>query len=275
MKRLLPYILFFFFVVGLTYVLYGGKISARLSSGNGTARSDVQDDDHIREATASGKLQSLGSVSIPGSGTHILVQKDKSTILLSALGVNLDPYVGKQVEIEGRVAKTASGKDLIQVLRLKELPPEATDDTTVSSKVWVPFEDISFGVKFLKRDFWRSTTAGTIVFTIPFDPTSCGVVCDLVKDDTITLEKIDNSKGVTLASLSGDPKLATRNLIGVKSLSGYKLSKPDGSIIATVASGKWVYRFTYVPGAFRSADAVANDFHSLLNSFEFLSAPSI
>lgn len=268
MKRTFPFLLFFLVVVAATYVLYGSKITIRFNNAPGQAA----EDDDIRETAAAGKLQSLGTVAIPGSGTHILVQKDKTTILLSGLGVNLDTYVGKQVEIEGRPTKTASGKDLIQVLRLRELSAEEIAAVeTVVSKTWIPFEDSGLGVKFSKRDFWVLLSGkDTITLTIPADLSACVSACDLIKDDTITMDRVDNTKGATLVSFAGDEKLASHNLIGPKSLNGYKFTSPDGKITAVVAREKSVYRFVYTPGSVKSADASANDFHSLLNSFEFI-----
>lgn len=266
MKRLIPFIIFFFLVVALTYVLYGNQVTIRFGE------NEKSDDDHIRERTAVGKLQSLGSVVISDSGTHILILKDKSTILLSGLGVSLDSAIGKQVEVEGRETTTPSGKELIQVLRLRELPPEQATAEVVS-RAWVSFEDASLGVKFSKREFWKNaSTRDGLMLTIPADLSTCGDECEQIKDDTISLEKLDNSKAAPLVSFVGDPKLATRNVIGVKSLSGYKFVRPDGVIVVAVAREKFVFRFTYTPGAVRSADSVANDFHSLLNSFEFVSA---
>lgn len=268
MKRLLPFFLFFFVVVGVTYVIYGSKIKISFNNAPGQAS---EDDAHVRETAAAGRLQSLGTVAIPGSGTHILVQKDKKTILLSALGVNLDAYIGKQVEIEGRPTTTASGKDLIQVLRLRELTAEETAAVESVSKAWIPFEDSSFGVKFLKRDFWKIVSEkDTVTLTIPADLSACGIACEQIKDDTITLDRLDNAKGAALVSFAGDAKLANNNLIGPKSLSGYKLTSSDGKITAVVSREKSVYRFTYIPGTVKSFDASANDFHSLLNSFEFV-----
>lgn len=266
MKRLIPFIIFFFLVVGLTYVLYGNQVTIRFGD---SEKSDV---DHIRERTAVGRLQSLGSVVIPGSGTHILILKDKSTILLSELGVSLDSAIGKQVEVEGRETTTPSGKELIQVLRLRVLPPEEAPTEAVS-RGWVSFEDAGLGVKFSKREFWKNASARDgLILTIPADLSACGDECEQIKDDTISFDRLDNSKGAPLVSFVGDPKLASRNVIGVKSLSGYKFVRPDGVIVVAVAREKFVFRFTYTPGAVRSADSVANDFHSLLNSFEFVSA---
>lgn len=269
MKRIFPFILFFLVVVGATYVIYGSKITISFNNAPGQAS---EDDEHVRETAAAGKVQSLGTVAIPGSGTHILVQKDKKTILLSGLGVNLDAYIGKQVEIEGRPTTTASGKDLIQVLRLRELTAEEVAAVEpVISKAWIPFEDSTLGVKFLKRDFWKALSEkDTITLTIPADLSVCGIACDTIKDDTITLERLDNTKGATLVSFAGDAKLASHNVIGTKSLSGYKFTAPDGKITAVVAREKFVFRLVYTPGSVKSADGVANDFHSLLNSFEFI-----
>lgn len=263
MKRLIPFVIFFFLVVGVTYVVYGNQVTIRFGEG------EKSDDDHIRERTAVGRLQSLGSVVIPGSGTHILILKDKSTILLSELGVSLDSAIGKQVEVEGRETTTPSGKELIQVLRVRELPPEEAASEVVS-KAWVSFENIGLGVKFMKREFWKNaSTSNGLTLTVPADLSSCGDECESMKDDTILIEKVDNTKGAPLASFVGDAKLASRNVIGVKSLSGYKFTRPDGVILVAVSKEKSVYRFTYTPGVVRSADSVANDFHSLLNSFEF------
>ncbi len=269
MKRIFPFLLFFFVVVGVTYVIYGGKIKISFNNAPGQAS---EDDEHVRETAAAGKLQSLGTVAIPGSGTHILIQKDNKTILLSALGVNLDAYIGKQVEIEGRPTTTASGKDLIQVLRLRELTAEeVTAVETIVSKAWIPFEDNVLGVKFLQRDFWKTLSGkDTITLTIPADLSDCAIACDTIKDDTIVLERLDNAKGATLVSFAGDTKLASHNLIGPKSLNGYKFTGPDGKITAVVAREKSVFRLVYTPGSVKSADGVANDFHSLLNSFEFM-----
>ena len=116
-----------------------------------------------------------------------------------------------------------------------------------------------------------------MTITIPAEQPACPLPpCIPVKDDTITIEQISNLQDAPLISFAGDAKLASRNVIGPTSLSGYELNNSStGVIVAVVAREKFVFRLTYRPGVFRAADASANDFHSMLNSFEFMAIPTI
>lgn len=273
MKRIFYLVGFFILVVGLSYITQQFLMGRQFALTTAPAGSD-----EIQDAIASGKLTSLGSVAVPGSGSHILLKKDGTSVLLNGLGTNLEPYNGKMVEVEGRPSKTASGKDLIQVLRVRELTPEETAAAQSVSKVWSTYEDSVLGMKFLKRDSWNlSNTAGITTITIPAEQPICTAPpCVPVKDDTITIEKLNNAKDAPLASFVGDAKLTSHNLIGPKKLNGYELqNSATGVIVVGVAREKSVFRLTYTPGVFRAADASANDFHSLLNSFEFLSISTI
>lgn len=240
------------------------------------AQKNSQEEQEIREVTADGKLRSLGSTYVPESGSHILVHDDGTTVLLSGLGADLEPYIGQDVTVEGRLTTTPSGKELIQVLRVSERVIPESAEQSMTSKELVMYEHSSLGLKFLRRDFWTMLeTKSGVLFTIsaqkiPCDPDS-GVPCREPKDDSITLEKLTNTTSASLASFTGNEKMATKNLIGPDKVIGYKYyDSLTGKIVFVVQRSKEVFRFTYSPGVYRPVDSSANDFHALQNSFQFL-----
>lgn len=270
MKRFLP-VFILFLVLFSGYVFYTQRGSFSMSTQN-----PAQEEEEIKDVREVGTISSLGSIVVPGSGTHLLTKSDKTTILLTGLGANLDEYLQKNVEIEGRLSQSPSGKQLIQVLRVT--PIEATSTVTIDPKEaqkWETFKDESFGMTFQQRHGWDiAKTTNTVTFTIPSSSAlSCGdqPICPAIPSSTIKIERILNSNDASLASFTGDEKTSTKNLIGPHKLVGYKRTQADKGVITfVVAREKYVFVLTYTPGNFTTYDPSTNDFFSLIASFDFI-----
>lgn len=270
MKRFLP-VFVLFLVLFSGYVFYTQRGNLSTSTPN-----PAQEEEEIKDVREVGIISSLGNITVPGSGTHLLTKIDKTTILLTGLGANLDEYLQKNVEIEGRLSQSPSGKQLIQVLRVT--PIETTSTTTIDPKEaqkWETFKDESFGMTFQQRHGWDiAKTTNTVTFTIPsLSALSCGdqPICPAVPSSIIKIERVLNSDNASLSSFTGDAKTSTKNLIGPHKLVGYKRTQADKGIITfVVAREKYVFVLTYTPGNFKTYDPSTNDFFSLIASFDFI-----
>jgi hypothetical protein len=264
------------FVLLLLVLLSAGGYFVYSSRSNSGLQKNSGEMTEVREVSASGRIQSLGVTSVPGSGTHLLFRADGSTVLLTALGADLDPYNGQQVEVEGRLTTTPSGKELIQVLRVSEQAAKLADTVDSASKEWKKYENQILGVRFQRREFWMLTNKkDALLFTIPAVQPACDPdevkPCEAVKDDTILVERFINSKSAPLRSFAGGETLSAKNLVGPDKLVGYRsYNSTTGEIIFVVGRDNFIYRATYTPSAYRTVDVSANDFHSLQNSFQFI-----
>ncbi len=257
MKRYLPAIIIFFLILSGYYLVQTHSVQ-------GPDSAQAEENDHPKEATATGVISSLGSVSVPGSGTHLLTKPDHTTILLTGLGANLDNYLGATVEVDGRLSQTASGKELIQVLHVT---PLKTVDTGVAGEdptKWDVFQEtVNFGVTFKRRHGWTLAETKTLLtFAIAGEHLED-------KSDTITLERVANLKNDPLQNFTGDPKTSTKNLIGPHKLVGYK-RVDNGVVTFVVAREQFVFILRYTPGLVRGVDPSANDFFTLISSFDFV-----
>ena len=257
MKRYLPAVIIFFLILSGYYLV-------KTHSVQGPDSAQAEENDHPKEATATGVVSSLGSVSVPGSGTHLLTKSDRTTILLTGLGANLDDYLGATVEVDGRLSQTPSGKELIQVLHvtpIKAVDMGATGDDPAKWEAYL--ETANLGVTFRRRHGWELAETKTLLtFTIagaqPED-----------KGDVITIERVANPKNDPLQNFTGDPKTSTKNLIGPHKLVGYK-RVDSGTVTFVVAREQFVFVLKYAPGTVRGVDQSANDFFTLISSFDFV-----
>lgn len=266
MKRFIPIIVLFLIVAG-GYMYLQQKKTLSVSE------SAVGEQDHIKEVKEIGLISSLGNISVPGSGTHLLTRTDKTTVLLTGLGANLDEYLDKNVEVDGRLTQTQSGKELIQVLsiRLSEVTPSPTDSAD-NVTTWEDFKDVGLGISLRRRHNWKlSQGKDFISFAISIPSLSCsGDTCP--PDDHIRIEKKSNIQGASLASFTGNEKLATKNIVGLHSLVGYKATDPISHVVTlAVAKDTSVFILTCTPGSEKTVDALTNDFFSLIHSFDFFS----
>lgn len=258
MKRFGLFLLFVLLFVLASYAVLRG-ISGPSPKSNPNAHVD---DAGIQEVSADGRLTSLGNISI-GFGTHLLTKADNSTILLTALGADLVPHVGKMVHIEGRSNKTPSGKDLIEVLRITDLPEDASSPITgeagaASASEWSIYNHVRLGLSFQRKTDWV------------FSDTKTGVSV-AVAADTMSMEKLSLDPKKSVASYTGDETKAKRIVLIGGSVSGYKLiDNTNGQIVIAFSRQNALYKLTYTPSDVRSVDAHANDFLTMINSLQFL-----
>ncbi len=264
MKRFIPFVVIFLLAIGVYAYFEGGKKSDLVVDGHGSEREEP-----IRESQVLGMITSLGSIAVPGSGTHLLTRPDLTTVLLAGLGANLDEYLEKMVEVEGRLTQTPSGKDLIQVLRVRLAEDQTMGDTVAVSDAWEDFEEKTLGLKFRRRGNWEvAQTPILVTFTLPTDCKEMS--CSKEKAGVISIEKIANDKNQALNTFTGDAKISTKNLIGPRKLLGYRhVDLKTGAIIFVVAREKSVFKLMYTPGIIKAVDEGANDFYSMISSFEF------
>lgn len=258
MKRYIPAIIIFSLILSGYYLIKTNTVQ-------GPQAAQAEEDDHPKEATETGMITSLGNIIVSGSGTHILTKSDRTTILLTGLGANLDNYVGTIVEVEGRLSRTASGKELIQVLHVNSVKAsEELKNTDVDAMKWEAFEEtVNLGVSLRRRHGWKlAETKTSLTFTIIAEKTGD-------KDDTIQIERVPNTKNEPLQNFTGDPKASTKNLIGPHKLIGYKRID-KGVITFAIAREKSVFVIKYTPGAVRGIDPSANDFYTMMSSFDFV-----
>lgn len=271
MKRFLPLaVLFFMLLAGYTYFAN--------STGPTGARADAAEDQgHSREVTETGVITSLGNIFVTGSGTHLFTKSDRSTILLVGLGANLDNYLEKPVTIEGLLTETPSGKKLIQVLHVSSSrysQPLDTDSSSIRRTEWTKYEHSDFGVTFQRRDFWLLTeSASKLIFAITSEEKSdChDEACTQLRDDLITVERILNTKNAKLQTFTGNEKMSSKNLIGPHKLIGYRyVDRSKGMITFVVSREKFVFVIRYTPGVVKPFDLSANDFYTLMSTFDFV-----
>ena len=258
MKRFIPFVVIFLLALAVYVYFEGGKKTVN------TQDLQIEEGNHVKESRAMGVISSLGGIAVPGSGTHLLMTPDGKTILLVGLGANLDDFLSRSVEVEGRLTQTESGKELIQVLRVKLIDP-LPDDAAAVSTSWEKFEDSDLGVMFSRRAHWDYTnSASKITFTLPAG-------AEGEAQSIIRIEKISNEKYLPLAGFTGDAKTSTKHLIGPRKLVGYRRVDPkDGVTRFVVAREKFVFVLSYTPGVVKSGDPLVNDFYTLVSSFEFV-----
>lgn len=229
----------------------------------------------VQEKTYSGTLKSLGSFSVPDSGSHFLELNDRSTLLLTGLGVDLNRYIGMKVKVHGRLTSTPSGKELLQVLSVSEIPTQSVTSTTVepTSFLWSVFQSGEPGVSFQKRDAWGIDMNDDSIKLRLLWPKS-DLKPDSQKEDFIVIQKLPNPKKFPLDSypdVISYKRPYSVNKIGPDSLTGYQFSNDDGSVNLFIARGEdFVYRFQYIPFEKRSGDQHRNDFYELLSTFRFI-----
>lgn len=258
MKRYIPAIIIFL-------VIFSGYYLVTTSTVQGPNAAHAEENDHPKEAIETGIITSLGSISVPGSGTHLLTKSDRTTVLLTGLGANLDEYVGTRVEVEGRLTQTPSGKALIQVLHVNSAKVSAdTVDPQEDMDAWETFKEAThLGVSLQRRRGWKlEQTPTSLLFTLSSQAADG-------KTDTIRIERVPNAKNEPLQNFTGAPKTSSKNLIGPRKLSGYRRVE-NGVITFVIAREKSVFLLKYTPGAVRGIDSSANDFYSMISSFDFI-----
>lgn len=273
MKKFLPIVVVFLLVIG-GYAYFQPRLAAQ-----GSETGNTEEDDHPKEVTETGTISSLGGISVPGSGTHLLTKIDKSTILLTGLGTNLDDYLQKVVEVSGLPSQTVSGKQLVQVLHVSiardgQVPVDIQDKDAMK---WEAYANPIFGISLQKKHFWKVVeTNMSVDFTItpaaaPCKDTVKDVSCAEMKDNLIHIERIANDANAKLQTFTGNEKMATKNLIGPHKLVGYKYTEyVKGMITFVVARENNVYLIRYTPGTVRSFDPSGNDFFTLISTFDFV-----
>lgn len=232
----------------------------------------------VQEKTYSGTLKSLGSFSVPDSGSHFLELDDRSTLLLIGLGVDLNRYIGMKVEVHGRLTSTPSGKELLQVLNASVVPPESSTimRAELTSYAWSLLQSGDLGISFQRRDAWEITIDDDSIRLRLLAPKSdlISESEDKFNEDVIVIEKLSNPKQLLLESYP-DVVLYKRpysvNKIGPDALTGYQFSNDDGSVDLFIARGEdSVYRLQYIPSEKRSGDQHRNDFYEFLSTFRFI-----
>lgn len=253
--------LFLLFVLLFGFVAYA-IFRSMSASPSGTDPNAHVDESGIREVSLDGKLTSLGNISI-GYGTHLLTKADASTVLLTGLGADLAPHTGKMVHVEGRSNKTPSGKDLVEVLRINDLPdaspsPSTDEASPISPDSWSSYSHVRLGLSFQRKGAWV------------FSDTQTGIHIDLLPD-IILIEKLPLDPKKSVASFTGDETKAKKIVLMSGSVSGYKrLDTASGQVVIVFSRQNALYKLTYTPSEVRVTDSHGNDFLTLVNSLQFL-----
>lgn len=236
------------------------------------------DESEIVEVSEVGILKSFGSFAAKDAGTHFVEKADSSVLLLTGLGVNLDPYVGQKVEVHGRMAKTPSGKDLMQVISVGNAPVEAEKVPVVSDPhdtSWSPFLDSKLGVSFQKRNNWTLTSKGSGIqssLTLGL-PTAEGEVSGGGNTDFIDIKRFTNPERKPLelhSQLVTKSLLPVQSKIGVDALDAFEYRYDIGIIEVYLVRDQYLYMLSYAPFQKISGDVHRNDFYELLSTFRFI-----
>ncbi|MEK7544722.1 MAG: hypothetical protein AAB551_01175 [Patescibacteria group bacterium] len=236
------------------------------------------DESEITEISAVGTLKSFGSFAAKGAGTHFIEKTDGSVLLLTGLGVNLDPYIGQKIEVRGRMAKTPSGKDLMQVISVGPAPVEKVEVTPTDPQTgeavtpvnpqdtsWSPFLDSKLGVSFQKRNNWNLKNNGKTL--------SLELLTSEQKRDLIDIKRFSNPEKKPLGQ---QLQLLTKNLspvqskIGIDGLDALEYRYDIGIIEVYLVRDEYLYMLSYAPFQKVSGDVHRNDFYELLSTFRFV-----
>lgn len=226
----------------------------------------------VQEKSYQGTVKSLGTFAFPDSGSHFLEMENRMVLLLIGLGVDMNRYIGMKVEVHGRLTSTPSGKELLQVLTVNEIPADSSiiSKAEMGSYAWSLVQIGDLGISFQKRDAWEVTISDdSIRLRLVYLESD-----SKQGEDFIEIQKLSNPKKLSLDAypdivLSG--RSHTVNKIGPDSLTAYQFSNEDGSLNLFVARGDdSVYRLQYLPAEKKSGDRHRNDFYELLSTFRFI-----